>query len=288
MSEHLECKQGYAEKLLSQVGAESARLIVADPPYNLEKSYDAHDDNMSPDHYLSWTKRWVAEAIAALTKDGSLWIFAPDSWASYIDVYCRSELGLVQQNWVIWAYSFGQASRKRFAPCHTHILHYSRQKKCAFDGAAVKVPSARQVLYGDKRASSQGKVPSDVWALFQQQQEQLFDPETDDVWVESRIAGTFRERATWSPNQIPEPIMERIVLSSSWEDDLVIDPFLGTGTTGVACARHGRRFLGLDKSTLCVRKSQERIDEAASQAAEERRQAEEDEPLFDALTDDEM
>jgi len=94
---------------------------------------------------------------------------------------------------------------------------------------AIRVPSARQLKYNDKRANPKGRVP-------------------DDVWEFSRVCGTFKERRRWHPNQHPEALIERVVKFSTAPGDLVIDMFAGTGTVNRVCKRLGRPCIGIEIS----------------------------------------
>jgi DNA modification methylase len=239
-----------------------ADLIVADPPYNLGMDYDAYEDSKPHDEYLAWSERWIGAATAALHKHGTLWVFAPDEWVSEIDLLCRRQFKLYRKNWIVWTFTFGQACQSSFSRSHCHILRFVKTKsRFVFNEDAVRVPSARQAIYGDKRANPKGKLPDDVWLLYQHQLETVLTGDRD-VWLVSRVCGTFQEREKHSPNQIPLPIMERIVLSTSLPGANVLDPFCGTGSTAVACTMHHRNFKGFDVSKRCVEQSLRRIEEA--------------------------
>lgn len=238
-----------------------AALIIADPPYNIGMAYDAYEDNKSYDDYLAWTGEWMAAAVHALHKHGAMWIFVPDSWVSEIDLLARRKFKLYKRRQVVWCYTFGQASQKNFSASHCHLLYLTRAKtKFTFNADAIRVPSARQLVYKDRRQNPSGKLPDDTWMLLREQLEPYMTPDRD-TWLESRICGTYNERRDHSPNQIPIPIMERIVLSTSNPGDAVIDPFAGTGSAGVACVRHGRHYLGYDISKKCTREIGGRLAE---------------------------
>jgi len=237
-------------------------LIVADPPYNYGQNYDAYADNKSYAEYMAWTLTWLKAADTALKRNGSLWIFAPDEWVSEIDVMVKGELGYHKRQHVVWAFTFGQHCVNKFTRSHCHLLYYVRGKAFTFNTDAIRVPSARQLIYADKRANPKGKSPDDTWMLLEHQ----LIPYTGkdrDTWLESRICGTFKERKNHSPNQIPLPVMERIVLACSNPGDLVVDPFAGTCSSGVVCAQHGRNWEGFDISKRCVKEGAKRIAEAA-------------------------
>lgn len=239
--------------------ANQARLLVCDPPYNQKANYDAYKDNLKYDEYLDWSRRWLRAARDALTPDGSMWIFCPDEWVSELDIVCRKELKLRKQRHVVWAFTFGQKATKNFTRSHCHLLWMTKRKDdYVFNFDAVKVPSARQVKYNDKRAVAGGKPPDATWMLLKEQLEPHMGPDKD-VWLVSRVCGTFKERKKHSPNQLPLPLLERIVLTCSDPGDLVVDPFAGTGGTGVVCAKHKRNWRGFDLSEECVKQSNARV-----------------------------
>jgi site-specific DNA-methyltransferase (adenine-specific) len=119
------------------------------------------------------------------------------------------------------------------------------RKRFTFNVDAIRVPSARQLRYHDKRANPKGKVPDNVWVLRPQDDDRCFLPQSD-AWHAPRVAGTFRERVN-HVCQMPLTILERIVLLASNPGVLVLDPFAGTGTALVAAKRLGRRWLSIEK-----------------------------------------
>lgn len=234
-------------------------LLICDPPYNFGMPYDAYKDSKSHTEYLAWTRKWVGTAAAVLDPHGALWIFAPDEWVSEIDVMAKREFKLYKRQHVIWAFTFGQKCSKKFTRSHCHLLHLTKSKtKFTFNADALKVPSARQLVYKDKRAVSSGKLPDDTWMLLESQMRPFMGRDRD-VWLESRICGTFKERKKHSPNQIPVPVMERIVLACSDEGERVVDPFAGTCSSAIPCVRHGRNWEGFDLSRTCVTAGNKRI-----------------------------
>jgi DNA modification methylase len=108
---------------------------------------------------------------------------------------------------------------------------------------AVRVPSDRQLIYNDRRANPAGKMPDDVWTEY------------------SRVCGTFKERQLWHPCQMPESLLKRIIAASSNPGDLVLDPFIGSGTTAAAAVQLGRNYAGIDISEKYVTNSKARLNE---------------------------
>ena len=243
--------------------ARSFNLIVADPPYNYGQKYADYNDRVARDKFEMWTYEWLAAASINLDPHGSMWVFVPDEWVSRTDLHCQ-ELGLTRRNWIVWSFTFGQKAQRSFTRSHCHILYFTKDsKKFTFNLDAVAVPSARTLMYKDKRAAGL-KPPDDTWMLLGSQLAPYMTPDRD-TWLMSRICGTFKERQNHSPNQLPIPLVERIVLACSNPGDYVLDPFLGSGTTGVVCKKYGRSFLGLDVSKECVVRSKVRIEETKSE-----------------------
>ncbi|MCL2700382.1 MAG: site-specific DNA-methyltransferase [Phycisphaerae bacterium] len=229
-------------QVLRQAAAEGLRadLVFADPPFNIGYVYDVYEDAKAYDEYYAWTRDWMAACAGVLKPNGSFWIAIGDEYAAEIRILGR-QLGLTLRNWVIWHYTFGQATKRKFARCHAHLFYFTKHpKEFTFNDMAVRVPSARQMNYADARANPNGKVPDDVWSI-------------------SRVCGTFTERVEWHPCQMPEKILDRILRASSNEGDLVMDPFNGSGTTAAAAARLGRQYFTVDISDTYVAESHKRI-----------------------------
>ncbi len=252
---------GKCEELLQQVPRDSVPLIIADAPYNMGKKYADYDDTRDIDEYLRWSYTWLYWAWAVLHKHGTLVVFYPDELVADMDTHLRRLRELHRQSWIVWSFGFGVACQKNFSRSHCHILRYTKTKtRFTFNDMAVRVPSDRAVIYNDPRASPKGKLPNDTWLLHKDQIDAAIGKGDKDTWYESRIAGTFRERQAVSPNQIPVPIMERLVLSLSRPGDLVVDPFCGAGSAGEAALKHGRNYLGMDVSKACIAATRKRLD----------------------------
>ncbi|MCK4913758.1 MAG: site-specific DNA-methyltransferase [Planctomycetes bacterium] len=233
--------------ILCKIDEPFADLIFADPPFNIGYKYDKYNDKVKKEKYLSWTKDWMSACKKALKPNGSFYIAIGDDYAANIKVIA-DELGLVMRNWLIWHYTFGQQMKNKFACSHTHIFYFVKDKNnFTFNDYAVRTPSDRQLLYNDKRANPSGKMPDDVWSQF------------------SRVCGTFKERTGWHPCQMPENLLKRIVAVSSNEEDCVLDPFSGSGTTAAAAMTLGRNYIGIDISKEYVEKTNQRLAELENQ-----------------------
>ncbi len=221
-------------------------LAFADPPFNIGYEYDVYDDRRARADYLAWTEQWLAAVRRVLAPAGSFYVAIGDEFAAEVKVRLDA-LGLTLRNWIVWHYTFGVHCTRKFTRSHAHIFYYvADPKRFTFDADAVRVPSARQTTYADRRANPKGRVPDDTWVLRPQEDDRLFRPESD-TWYNSRVCGTFKER-TGHPCQMPEAVLERIVRASSKPGDLVLDPFAGSGTTLAVAGRLGRRYLGIELS----------------------------------------
>ena len=134
-------------------------------------------------------------------------------------------------------------------------------KQFTFNDQAIRVPSARQLVYSDRRANPKGRLPDDTWILRPQDVPGGF-PADGDTWYFPRVCGTFKERAGWHGCQMPEQLLGRIIRACSNPGEVVLDPFAGSGTTLVVAKKLGRRYLGFELSPDYAAQIQARLDVA--------------------------
>jgi site-specific DNA-methyltransferase (adenine-specific) len=245
-------------RLLAELPEGGVDLAFADPPFNIGYEYDVYDDRQAKADYLAWTERWLAAVRRVLKPTGSFYVAIGDEYAAETKVRLDG-FGLTLRNWIVWHYTFGVHCTKKFTRSHAHIFYYvADPKRFTFHADAVRVPSARQTTYADKRANPRGRLPDDTWVLRPQEDARLFPPHSD-TWYVSRVCGTFKER-TGHPCQMPEALLERIVRVSSNPGDLVLDPFAGSGTTLAVARRLGRRYLGIELSEQYAEQVRRRLE----------------------------
>jgi len=267
--------QGDCVQLLRDVDERSVDLVFADPPFNIGYDYDVYDDRREADDYLAWSRTWIEAVKRVLKPDGAFWLAIGDDFAAELKVLCTRDLGFHCRSWVVWFYTFGVHCKNKFTRSHTHLFHFVKDpKKVTFNSLDVRVPSARELVYGDKRADPHGRVPDDTWMispalppdvptkdgfiLRPQDIPERFPPHSD-TWFFSRVAGTFNERRGWHGCQMPEQLLGRIIRACSDEGDLVLDPFAGSGTTLAAAKKLNRRFLGFELSEEYARNVETRL-----------------------------
>ncbi|OHD14700.1 MAG: hypothetical protein A2Z98_01965 [Spirochaetes bacterium GWB1_27_13] len=228
-------------KIMQNIPQNSIDLIFADPPFNIGIKYDKYNDNLSYDDYYNWSENWISECYRILKKEGSIYIAIGDEFAAEINIILKRN-GFYFRNWIIWYYTFGQNQRKKFSRSHTHILYFTKDKdNFTFNDNNIRVPSARQLIYNDKRANPNGKIPDDVWQI-------------------SRVCGTFKERLGDHPCQMPEELLDIIIKASSNENDIVLDPFGGTGTTSAVSKKLKRNYITMDISETYYNLIKDRLD----------------------------
>jgi len=251
--------QGDCLELFSHVPSGTVHLAFADPPFNIGYAYDAYEDRRPADDYLDWSGRWMAEIVRVLRDDGTFWLAIGDEYAAELKVLATRELGLTCRSWVVWYYTFGVNCRQKFSRSHAHLFHFVKNPAAfTFNVDAIRVPSARELVYGDKRANPTGRLPDDTWILRPQDLPEGFSAE-EDTWYFPRVCGTFKERSGWHGCQMPEQLLGRIIRACSQPGDLVLDPFGGSGTTLAVAKKLGRSFLGLELSEQYATRIKERL-----------------------------
>ncbi|MEO1999303.1 MAG: site-specific DNA-methyltransferase [Planctomycetaceae bacterium] len=238
-------------------------LAFADPPFNIGYEYDEYQDNLESNSYLEWSREWMLEVVRVLKADGTFWLAIGDEYAAELKVLMQKELGLFCRSWVIWYYTFGVNCKNKFSRSHAHLFYMVKDRnQFTFnaDDPHIRVPSARQLVYGDKRANPSGRLPDDTWILRPQDVPQSFAPD-EDTWYFPRVNGTFKERKGWHGCQMPEQLLGRIIRACSLPQQTVLDPFAGSGTTLTAAKKLDRTYLGFELSAEYAQHNNERLKE---------------------------
>jgi DNA modification methylase len=232
-------------------------LVFADPPFNWNRTYDRWNDNLPREDYLSFTFDWIDMCIGAMAPHGRLVINIPDDTAAEIVCYLKGSMSrqprerLAMTNWCIWHYRFGQNRRDSFILSKVHVLWFARDpENVVWRPDEVLELSDRATIYGDARTlyKSDGmpagmRVPMDVWY--------------GSFW--GRVQGNNKERRPGHNNQLPEVYMERVIRAATDPGMLVLDPFIGSGTTGTVARALGRRSIGAEFSRENARRAFERM-----------------------------
>jgi DNA modification methylase len=231
--------------LLPSLGAGCVDLAYVDPPFNIGLAYPSYHDVRPEAEYLDWLASVFAALRRVLTPCAALWVQCGPTVQAEIAVLLK-RMGFFFRQTVVWHYTFGPHQQRKFTPSFQALHWFTMDKeRFAFHADAVRVPSARQTVYRDKRANPLGRIPDDVWAI-------------------SRVCGTFRERIPGHRCQTPLAVVERIIKACSDVGGMVLDPMCGTGTTCHAAALHGRHFVGMELSAETAAKARRRLDPLAT------------------------
>jgi site-specific DNA-methyltransferase (adenine-specific) len=232
----------------------SIDLILCDPPYGLGKDYGNDSDMRSGEDFLAWTRGWLELAIPKLKPSGSLYIFCTWQYAPEIFSFLKTKLTMINE--IIWdrrVPSMGGTVR-RFTSVHDNIGFFAVSKDYFFDLDPVRIPYDAIT----KKARSRKLFEGSKWL------ELGYNPK--DVWSVSRLHRQHTERVD-HPTQKPLEIVERMVLASCPKGGRVLDPFMGSGTTAVACARQQREFVGYEINESYCAIARERVSAVASAPA---------------------
>src|SRR5262249_35879735 len=179
---------------MKEIAPGSVDLVFADPPFNIGYDYDVYDDAKETEHYLGWSQQWIEGVFHVLKGTGTFWLAIGDEYAAELKLTAQ-KIGFTCRSWVIWYYTFGVNCKQKFSRSHAHLFHFVKDPmQFTFNDKAIRVPSARQLVYADGRANPQGRLPDDTWILRPQDLPGSFTAD-EDTWYFPRVAGTFKERA---------------------------------------------------------------------------------------------
>ena len=246
---HLDCFE-----FLKQVEKNSVNLAIIDPPYNMKKA--DWDSFKSQDDFLSFTYQWIGALLPTLQENGSLYIFNTPFNCAYILQYLISHK-MIFQNWITWDKRDGLGSAKRkYSNGQESILFFTKSKNHIFNYNDVRVPyqSSERIAHAQKKGilkngkrwfpNPNGRFCGEVWHMSSQRHKE-------------KINGKTQKMKHLTPK--PYDMIERMVKASSKKGDLVLDCFVGSGTTAVVAKDLGRNFLCADSNKDYILSAQERI-----------------------------
>jgi DNA modification methylase len=234
----------------SRLPAGQFRLIITSPPYNIGKQYE---QQTTLEAYLEWQTRILERLAELLTPNGSLcWQvgnYVEDGEVFPLDIYFYpifKRLGFQLRNRIIWHFDHGLHASRRFSGRYETLLWFTRSGDYLFNLDAVRVPSkypGKLHYKGEKRGQPSGnplgKNPSDFWQFLQEEWE-------SGVFEIPNVKSNHCEK-TAHPCQFPVELVERCLLAFTDEDDWILDPFAGVGSSLIAAAKHNRRAVGIER-----------------------------------------
>lgn len=262
---------GDCKKLLTQIPDNCVDLVVTSPPYCMGKEYDKSDNI---DYFIEMHKRIFPEILRVVKKNGNI------CWqiGSYINkgniipldyiIYdlLKSYNNLYLKNRIIWCYGHGLHNSKRFSGRYETVLWFTKSSnEYIFNLDAVRVPQkypGKKFYKGSRKGEFSGnplgKNPSDVWEI----------PNVKANHIEK----------TEHPCQFPIALVQRLVLALSEKGGYVLDPFMGSCSTGAAALIEGRRFIGSDNNKKYYKIAEKRCFDAMNGELKYRSH---DQPIFE-------
>ncbi|MBF6612435.1 MAG: site-specific DNA-methyltransferase [Chloroflexi bacterium] len=258
--------QGDTLEFLRSLPESCAKLIVTSPPYNIGKAYET---KTSIETYLHTQSDVIGELVRVLHPEGSVcWQVGNyvDSGEIYpLDIYYYPLFkgrGLKLRNRIIWHFGHGLHASKRFSGRYETVLWFTKGDSYTFNLDPVRVPSkypGKRHFKGERRGQPSGnplgKNPSDIWEFVAEEWER-------ELWDIPNVKANHPEK-TAHPCQFPVELVERCVLALTEEDDWILDPYCGVGSSLIAGLKHERRVMGVDKEPEYIQTARDRIQALA-------------------------
>jgi site-specific DNA-methyltransferase (adenine-specific) len=226
---------------LRSIDSDTVHTFFADPPFNLGKAYGKRgSDNVSERQYLVWSNTWLDEAVRVLAPGGALFVYNLPKWLISYGAHLNTKAALSFKHWIAIDKAHSLPIPNRLSPSHYGMLYYIKGvRPRVFDRDAVRIPigvcrhCGRDIKdYGGhkKYLNPKGLNLSDVW---------------DDIPPVRHRKYKYR-----TPNELAPQILERVILLTTREEDVVCDPFVGGGTTALVAERLNRRWICADLNTV--------------------------------------
>ena len=259
---------GDALALLDRIPDGSIDLVLTSPPYNIGKSYERGMFS-SLAQYSEWMRELIGKLMSKVKSNGSIcWQvgnYVDDGALTPLDMLffpMFADHGCKLRNRIVWTFNFGLHAQRRFSGRYETLLWFTRSDEYTFNLDPVRV----EQLYPGKRHSKskgdragtpsgnpEGKNPSDFWA---------FDPteafEKTPIWDIPNVKANHLEKAG-HPCQFPSELADRCILAMTNDGDVILDPFVGVGTSVILAEGRSRIGLGFELDKLHAEKAQERL-----------------------------
>lgn len=226
---------GDSLEILKRINDKSINLIFADPPYNIGKDFGNNKDKWeNTNEYIEWCKNWIDECFRILKDDGTMYFMTATQHMPYLDIYVSEKYNVLSR--IVWTYdSSGVQSKKMYGSLYEPIImvNKSSKNKYTFNYQDILIEAktgAKRKLIDYRKTPPQPyntqKVPGNVWDF-------------------SRVRYKMEEYEN-HPTQKPEELLKRIILASSNEEDIVLDPFSGSFSTCGTAVKLNRKCIGID------------------------------------------
>ena len=233
--------EGDCNEILSCIHSESVDTVFSDPPFNLSKEYGSQvNDDRSENDYVDWCKVWLHECVRVLKPGGAIFVYNLPKWNIILANYLY-EIGMTFRHWIAVNIKLSLPIPGRLYPSHYSLLYFTKGKPQVFRRIRTPIELCRHCGgeikdYGGHRGAMnpKGVNLTDVW---------------NDIPPVRHWKFKSRKR---SANQLSTKLVERIIRMSTRKDQLVLDPFGGSGTTYDVCERLKRRWIGIEVESCDV------------------------------------
>lgn len=223
--------QGDSLELLKKIPDNSVDVTFADPPFNLKKKYTSYKDSLEIQEYIKWCEEWITELVRVTKPTGSILLHNIPKWLTFYAAHLNKIANF--KHWISWDAPTAPMG-KSLQPSHYGILFYTKE---------IKGSKINELRYQHKRDRKKGY----LWKDYGGKKSQIhpFGPLVSDVWTDIHRIKHNSKRDP-HPCQLPIHLPDRLILMTTNEGDIVLDPFLGTGTTAISAKRLGRKYIGLE------------------------------------------
>ena len=216
---------------------DSIDLVFADPPYNLTKTFNNHTfSSMSLDDYEAWLMDWLPQIQRILKPDGSIYLCG--DWRSSTAIHRALDRFFIVRNRITWEREKGRGAKRNWKNSSEDIWFATVSNDYTFHVDAVKLMRRVIAPYRDDRG-----LPKD-WNETADGRFRLTHP--SNLWTDLTVPFWSMPENTPHPTQKPEKLLAKIILASSNPEEVVLDPFLGSGTTSVVAKKLGRHYVGIE------------------------------------------
>ncbi len=214
-----------------------ADLLFLDPPYNLTKSFNGNVfKERSFSEYENWLESWFPRILRTLKPNASLYVCA--DWRSSSAIHLVAAKHLVVRNRITWEREKGRGANRNWKTCAEDIWFCTASERYTFNVEAVKLKRRVIAPYTEAGGDPRG------WERTETGNYRLTYP--SNLWSDITVPFWSMPENTDHPTQKPEKLLAKIILASSNPGDVVLDPFLGSGTTSVVAKKLGRRYVGIE------------------------------------------
>ena len=214
----------------------SINLIVTDPPYTIAKDFGKGKVSTNKSKFKEWCKEWIDECHRLLKQNGSIYICI--NWEASSIIEELLEKKFIIRNRITWKRDKGRGAKKNWKNNMEDIWYATKSDDYTFNLENVMIEKEVIAPYVDKDGN-----PKD-WKEIDGKKIRMTHP--SNIWTDMTVPFWSMPENTEHPTQKPEKLIERIILASSNEKDLVFDPFMGSGTTAIVAKKLNRNYLGFE------------------------------------------